>query len=59
MTKQSFNWRRPLRSWRDRRQQWWEAAAEYPAEEGFDPLGSYTGQSDAEDAVPEQDADDL
>ena len=47
------------------RKTWWEAAAEYPADESYfdpegvyDPLGSYTG-TDMDGGEPEQDADDL
>lgn len=72
-TSRSFNWRRPLRGRRCLREtrsgprQWWEAAEEYPmgmgenpeSDDCFDPLGSYTGISEDEDGVPEQDADDL
>ena len=65
-TLRDFNWRHPIKGWRgwrgDRRWQWWEAAEEYPTVESeacFDPLGSYTGISEDEDGVPEQDADDL
>ncbi|MDR2525758.1 MAG: hypothetical protein LBC83_06215 [Oscillospiraceae bacterium] len=59
MGEQMFNWKHPLRSLRNRRQLWWETASEFPAEDGFDPLGSYTGRSDSDDGIPEQDADDL
>ncbi len=56
---QRFNWRHPLRSWRSRQRQWWETAAEFHPDDGFDPLGSYGGRSEDDDGMPEQDADDL